>query len=361
MMRWYHLLIALLVLPPSPGELEAQTDLGSPQWVSRLDSLEEALPSWMAEAGIPGLAIAVVTSRDAWHGEFGLINAESDQPIGPETLFEAASLSKPVFAHVVLDEVAEGSLDLDVPLEDYWEYPDLQPDVQRGGITARIVLSHRTGLPNWRRDGPLRIQFEPGSRFQYSGEGYVYLQRVTASLSGEDLEGRARTQVFAPLGMERSAFSFTGREPDHALPHHSRGYPLDKRPAESPGNAAASLHTTAREYGEFIRATLRLSEADPARFGQVEEHLTEVANGVGWGLGWGLEYPDDRAGAALWHWGDNGPFKAFVYVDAVNDVGFVFFANSTNGLAVTQRVLDHIFPGDHPLLDWLDYEQLPIR
>lgn len=358
MMRWYRLTIVALVFLPSRADLSAQVDLRSAQWVSRLDALARAIPSWMTEAGIPGLSIAVVTSGEAWHHDFGLISAEREEKIGPETLFEAASLSKPVFAHIVLDEVTDGLLGLDVPLTEYWDYPDLRSDPQRGGITARIVLSHRTGLPNWRRDQPLRIQFEPGTQFQYSGEGYVYLQRVVAALTGTELERYAQEKLLLPMGLDRSGFTFVGVEPDHALPHHSRGYPLDKRPAESPGNAAASLHTTAHEYGEFVGATLRLAKSAPDRFDQVTQHLTDVADGVGWGLGWGLEYPDDRDSPALWHWGDNGPFKAFVYADPVNDVGFVFFANSTNGLAITGRILEHIVPGDHPLLDWLDYEQL---
>jgi CubicO group peptidase (beta-lactamase class C family) len=356
--RWYRLTLVALALVASRADLSAQVDLQDPVWTSRLDSLAQALPSWMTEAGIPGLSLAVVTSREAWYHDFGLISAETEEAIGPETLFEAASLSKPVFAHIVLDEVAGGLLGLDAPLEEYWDYPDLRLDPQRGGITARIVLSHRTGLPNWRRDGPLRIQFEPGSRFQYSGEGYVYLQRVLAALTGTSLENLAREKLLAPLGLDRSGFTFRGVEPDHALPHDSRGHPLAKRPAEPPGNAAASLHTTARDYGEFVSATLRMAKSAPDRFEGVTERLADVADGVGWGLGWGLEYPNERGSPALWHWGDNGPFKAFVYADPVSDVGFVFFANSMNGLAITQRVLEHLFPGAHPLLDWLEYDQL---
>jgi len=157
--------------------------------------------------------------------------------------------------------------------------------------------------------------------------------------------------------MGRSSYTFDTTVPNHAIPHHSRGYPLDKRPAPRPGNAAASLHSTALDYARFLQAVLRselLSAGGPPR---ASGHLTDVAEGVGWGLEWGLEYPDGRESPALWHWGDNGPFKAFAYLDPSSGVGFVYFANSTNRLSILSRVLNRLFPARHPLLDWLEYEQ----
>lgn len=351
--------LPVLALLASGAGVDAQVTLQDPPWKGRLDSLEAAVPRWMDEAAIPGLALAVVTSREAWTRDFGVISVDGGRPVGPGTLFEGASLSKPVFAHLVLDAAADGLIALDTPLDSYWRYPDLDGDPRRAAITPRMVLSHRTGLPNWRRDEPLSVGFEPGSRFQYSGEGYVYLQRVLAELLATDLHRHADQGLFRDLGMTRSSFTFDTTDPDHALPHHVEGHALEKRPAPSPGNAAASLHTTAREYGAFVAATLGLARRDPQRFGEVTERAAEVADGVGWGLGWGLEYPGGRERPALWHWGDNGPFKAFVYVDPVADVGFVFFANSANGLTLITRFLEHLFPGPHPLMDWLDYRQLP--
>ena len=81
-----------------------------------------------------------------------------------------------------------------------------------------------------------------------------------------------------------------------------------------------------------------------------------VATGVSWSLGWALE--DGPQGRALWHYGDNGPFKAFVYIVPDAGQGVVFFANSTQGLSLTSRILGRLFPGEHPLFDWLDYEQI---
>lgn len=335
------------VLPGSPDEsLEA------------LVSLDGDLPGWMDEAVVPGLALAVVTSDSLWTRAYGVTDANEGHPVVGTTLFEAASLSKPVFARMAMMEVGRGTIDLDAPLAEYWAYPDLQDDEWADAITARMVMTHRSGLPNWRRDQPLSIEFAPGDRFQYSGEGYVYLDRALAVMSGQSLEERAQRMVLAPLGMERSSFTFRLDATDYAIPHDGQGRPLEKRSAPPPGNPAASLHTTATDYGRFIRQLLREIRSNPSVLAALTDGSTPVAEGVEWGLGWGVEYRGDRGAPALWHWGDNGPFKAFVYVDPLADRGFVFFANSHNGLALTQRLLERLFPGHHPLLRWLRYDQL---
>ncbi|MBT8479329.1 MAG: beta-lactamase family protein [Gemmatimonadetes bacterium] len=336
----------------------AGQEANAPVNASRLSSLDRDLPAWMAEAAVPGLAIAVVSADTIWTQGYGVLAAGEGNPVTAESLFEAASLSKPVFARMALMEVERGRLRLDTPIAEYWEYPDLRDVRWRDRITARMVLSHRSGLPNWRRDQPLDIQFEPGDRFQYSGEGYVYLERAIAHLRGEGLEERAREMVMAPAGMLRSTFVFDGTASNHAIPHDEEGQPQEKRPAPLPGNPASSLHTTAADYGRFIQGLLLEMRADTSIMARMTGQRTPVADGVAWGLGWGLEYPGERIRPALWHWGDNGPFKAFVYVDPVEDLGFVFFANAMNGLALTRRILERLLPGPHPLLGWLRYDQL---
>jgi CubicO group peptidase (beta-lactamase class C family) len=127
----------------------------------------------MARARVPGLAIALVAdTRLVWNGTFGWANSATGAPVTQETVFEAASLSKPVFAYAVLQLVDAGVLELDVPLVRYLPGGyDVGEDPRVAQITARHVLSHRTGFPNWRAPGtPLTINFAPGERFSYSGE-----------------------------------------------------------------------------------------------------------------------------------------------------------------------------------------------
>jgi CubicO group peptidase (beta-lactamase class C family) len=85
----------------------------------------------------------------------------------------------------VLKLVEQGKLGLDVPLTTYLPKPFIAADERLAKITARIVLSHRSGFPNWPADdGSVSIYFTPGERFSYSGEGYVYLQRVVEQITG---------------------------------------------------------------------------------------------------------------------------------------------------------------------------------
>src|SRR5271167_1564548 len=120
--------------------------------------------------------VVIRNGKTTWVHGFGIKESTTGQPVTVETVFEAASLSKPVFAYGVLKLVEQGKLGLDVPLTTYLPKPYIAGDERLAKITARIVLSHRTGFPNW-----------PGERFSYSGEGYIYLQRVVEKITGKPL------------------------------------------------------------------------------------------------------------------------------------------------------------------------------
>lgn len=166
-------------------------------------------------------------------------------------------MSKPVFAYAVLKLVDQGKLGLDVPLTKYLPRRYLEGDARLDAITARIVLSHRTGFPNWRGDGnALKILFPPGERFSYSGEGIVYLQRVVEQIAGKPLDDVMREQVFAPLGMTSSSHVWRADyDARAATGHDADGQP---RPLWKPREAvaAASLNTTAKDYARFVAAIL---------------------------------------------------------------------------------------------------------
>src|SRR5215470_7124922 len=130
--------------------------------------LEKSIPLLMKEGDVPGLAIALVRNGElVWQRGFGVKSVKSNEPINDSTVFEAASLSKPVFAYAVLKLVDAGKFELDKPLNQYLpgNY-DVGDDPRLGQITARRVLSHTTGFPNW-RSGALKIHFTPGERFSY--------------------------------------------------------------------------------------------------------------------------------------------------------------------------------------------------
>ncbi|HKF44083.1 MAG TPA: serine hydrolase [Thermoanaerobaculia bacterium] len=336
--------------------------------------LENRIPALMKDGGVPGLAIAVVRDgRIDWQESFGVRDAAGSSPVDENTIFEAASLSKPVFAYAVLKLADAGKIDLDAPLTKYLP-GDYVEDPRIKAITARIVMSHSTGFPNWRPDGQrLKIAFDPGERFSYSGEGFVYLQKAVENATGQTLDALVRRLVFEPLGMKDSSYSWQERfEGRKATGHDAVGTPRPlRRPAEA--NAAASLHTTAGDYARFLAAALvgaGLRKETAAEMIRAQVHVDEACQNcvtskpsgrlskeIGWGLGWGLEETED--GTAIWHWGDNGGsgFHCYVVGYPKRRLGVVVFTNSVGGHGIIPDIVTAAIGGRHPAIAWLDYER----
>ena len=325
--------------------------------------IEQALK----DGRVPGLSFAVI--RDGKIVEtraFGVRDASTGALVDENTVFEAASLSKPVFAFAVLQLVDAGVLSLDTSLSTY--VPGYVTDDPRSAsITVREVLSQTSGLPNWRsKTNPLKTYFQPGERFSYSGEGFVWLQQVVEAVTGEPLNAVMTRLVFDPLEMKRSSYIWRADfEPDYALPHDAQPAPHRKMRPSKP-RSASTLHTTAADYARFLQAVLSGARLEPETAKQwlepqvklrqrcVECLSTDRQDGdqhVAWGLGWGLE--PDRG--SFFHWGDNGEFKAFVTGSLADRSAVVVFTNGSNGMAIMPDVIGQLMPGDHPAFTWLNY------
>jgi len=334
----------------------------------------------MRLGSVPGMAVAVV-DRDgvSAHGH-GVRRTDTDEPVDGDTIFEAASLSKPVFAYAVMQLVAAGKLDLDRPLGSYIQLPN-PADERAKAITLRHALSHSTGWPNWRsqREPKLVSEFTPGSRFSYSGEGYYFVQRVVETITGHGIARVMREQVLEPLGMRNSSYLWRpGVDERLTIPHSGKGEPLTSNsvrfgravyelaakdgrasedltgpemeaayrtiqsaPAEQPvfpvslaPNAAFSLLTTARDYATFVRQLLGAGRATLDRMMAPQIELNEA---IHWGLGLGLETNEGRP--TFWHWGDNPGYKNFVVGDPRESTAIVVFTNANSGQAVYERVI----------------------
>lgn len=329
-------------------------------------ALQQRLPELLNEATIPGLSLALIRNgKTYWAHAFGVRDEKTGAPVTEETIFEAASLSKPVFAYGVLKLVDQGKLDLDAPLSRYMPQPYVEGDRRIDKITARIVLSHRTGFPNWRGAQPLKIYFTPGERFSYSGEGFVYLQKVVEALTGKPLNEYMREAVFTPLGMASSSYVW---RPDYdaraATGHDYSGQPTDKRKPKD-ANVAYTLHTTAADYARFVEAlingkglksaTLREMErpqvaVDPECASCTDRAPKELSKNVFWGLGVGIQ--QTRDGESLWHGGDNGAFKCYMLAYPKQKIGIVMFANGENGLSITEEVVRLAVGGEQPAFVW---------
>lgn len=333
--------------------------LASPRAGPDTARLEKEIPRLMEGASVPGLSIALIhEGKLAWHRSFGVKNAETGEPVTDETVFEAASTGKPVFAYAVLKLAERGRLDLDTPLVRYtplsylgriWSGYEID-DERMLRVTARMVLTHSAGFPNWPGERQ-EILFEPGERWSYSGSGFVMLGEAVRKITGLSLDEVVRREVFEPLGMKDSRFVWSSElEGRVASRHTAEGRVRPAHRYREP-MAAGSLYTHARDYAAFLLAIVNRTDLSGELVAEMLRPQIRVApeedGDVFWGLGVGLNRTE--RGTSIWHWGDNGDTKAYFEVLVEEKSGLVFFANGRNGLAIAAGLMElaigHESPG----------------
>jgi CubicO group peptidase (beta-lactamase class C family) len=301
--------------------------------------LDVAVPRLMRDGDVPGVAIAVIRDRRVTDVRaFGVANAETRAPLARDAVFEAASLGKPVFAYAVMKLVDRGVLSL---------------DRVGGAVTVRMVLTHTTGYPNEVMPGEtLRMHFEPGSRFSYSGAGFLELQRVVEARTGKALPQLMRELVFDPLGMRDSAYVSSPRK---VYGHTAAGRVNERR---RPSIATvATLHTTARDYARFVIALMqeprmlaRQVAVDASGPMCLSPCSGTMSGALAWGLGVGLE------GDAFWHWGENHGDTHTFMMGRPDGSGVVVLTNSGNGHSIMPELVAAALGGEHPAFAWMGYE-----
>lgn len=316
----------------------------------------------------------------------GVREAGKPDPVTADTIFSAASLTKPVFTMAVRRLAREGKLEWRKPLQDYMPLGLTGPAAT---ITAEHVLSHGTGLVNWRFEpnAELSSAFAPGTGWQYSGEGYVLLQRVVERITGAPLGRYLNDTLLPALGMAKSTFTWTPEiEHQSASWHDARGRLLERSAtsyakgaytvAEKAGlppdamtydayidtarreklfalpvavnpNAAGSLWTTIRDYFTFLERSIADAMAHPEEYA-VRNRVNEQ---ISWALSWGI---DSSLGApAYFHWGDGPGVKNFTWWQPSSDTALVIFTNGDHGASAYRVLMRRLLSADPIAPEWV--------
>ncbi len=362
-----------MILEAMPEEarqaVAAQPDALLPMLPSGLDEL---VPALMAKHAVPGVSIVGIEDRHiAWERQYGVRCQGQPEPVDSQTLFEAASMSKLPAAYVALKLVEQGRLDLDRPLTEYLDKPYLADEPQHLKITARMVLSHTTGFPNWRKGGwrnggPLPVLSEPGTKFTYSGEGFTYLQRVMEHITGEPFERYVKRTLFEPLGITTASYVWEdGFEKLAAGLRPGQGDLPAKRTLYRQANAAYSLYCSPMEYALFLVEMLKLDRSAPHSLSarSIEAMLTRTTKAEGrppivrggvqsseptyYGLGWAIDAT--AAGDRIHHSGSNSSkdtaFRCYCEFDPQRGSGIVIMTNAEGGRPLWQELIAAVNPG----------------
>ena len=310
------------------------------------EQLEQRLVHLMDSLNMPGLSIAFINDNEiVYHNKLGVSNADTKQKVNAQSIFEAASLSKPVFAYFMMQMVQEGKLDLDKPIYQHLEkiFPEGLMDPQTleeyKTITARMVLSHSTGLPNWLEGEPLKLAFKPGNGFSYSGEAY---QHLAASFGtgleigwGKELDDLFIKEMAQPLGMEHSAFTWNEHFEKFKVNGHKNGKVNTAVHRDKKVGPGYSLKSDAYEYALFLiemmepkllSVELRDEMLKTHNVFDPENTLAQETGQTGWGLGF-AQKPTPN-GLMHLHTGNNHDAQAYAMFVPEQQYGFVVFTNS---------------------------------
>lgn len=285
--------------------------------------------------------------------------------IDENSVFQAASLSKPIFSYIVFLLADRGVFDIDKPLAEYTSIQRFENREWASKITARTVLSHKTGLPNWATSPSsdewpssiVKFKFRPDSAFSYSGEGYYLLQKAVEEVTGKSLEQLAIEEVFIPFSMEHTSYEWKDEYDTLAADGFTRVGENRGKGRHPRANSAYTLRTTARDYSKFLDVLMEGKGLKKETHQQMFSPITKAVRFAGkprecdsaiyWALGVGIE-KDTEFGDVIFHWGDNGNFKALFIIIPQKKSHLVYFTNSARGHDIIDQMVDLYFSPKSP-------------
>jgi len=324
------------------------------------DKVVQNLPQWLKTNDVPSASIAYIADgKIAWTAVSG--EQSAGVPATDKTLYNVASLTKPVTAELILRLASQNKLSLDEPLSPYWVDPDIKDNPWNKLLTPRLCLTHQTGFANWRRmtNKVLTFQWEPGTRTGYSGEGYMYLAHYAQNKFNKPFDQLEQEYVLDPIGMHDTAFNqkdwFAGRI---AVPYSKDGF-LEPHFA-SPWSAADLLRTTPSDYARFVISVMHNDGVTPAIAAQRlvisrnwvspedekdvcahEAPNTTCHLAAGMGLGW--QVIEHNGVTIIEHSGSDIGDHTVAFFVPKKQIGAVIFTNGDNGPKVIAEIIRTLY------------------
>jgi CubicO group peptidase (beta-lactamase class C family) len=318
------------------------------------------LPRLLEESTVPGASLATIRGGQiAYRGAFGYANLDTRKVMDTNSIFQAASLTKPVFAYIVLRLCDDGYFDLDRPLVEFHPSFIASRDERAKRITAKHVLSHSSGLPlthspKW----PEKLDFTPGEKFAYSGAAYLYLQRVIEHVRGTTLGEIYENYVSQPFALRNTTFTYPGSHAaDVVTTYDWNGSPVQFRTPSPEALSTTTMYTTPESFACFMEKALFLEQTATSGLTAATKSamLTpqiQLEPGLGWGLGWGLR--EMEGGNHFWHWGDNAGYMHFAVGCLETGNGLVIFTNGRHGLRLCAAAVAELFnEKERKTFDWI--------
>jgi len=369
-MRSQAALLGLLLIAPASAQQLHRID-GVTLSPDRARSIANAE---LDRDGVTGAQIVLLhNGRTVWTYAYGLRDIEHHLPMTPDTYIWAASVTKGVFATWVMKLVEQHRLDLDKPIAEYMPqglsgyYHDtslLTADPRYRHITPRMLLSHSAGLCNYAPadmpDGKLRILYEPGTRYAYSGEGLTLLQYVIEqAITHEPLETSMQRDLFTPLGMNTTSLTWNDRFlPNNAARYGSTGNFLNYTRRDH-ARASGSMATSVNDLSRFVEALFANRILQPAtrakmltpqigihaahQFPTMDPSTSEEGPHVGlsYGLGWGL-LTHTKYGPAFFKEGHGDGAENYVICFTRHNDCMILLTNSDNGELAFRPLLEQL-------------------
>jgi CubicO group peptidase (beta-lactamase class C family) len=298
---------------------------------------------WLLENNVPTLGIGVIKDGKLQQIKvFGELKKAITAPYN--TIFNVASLTKPITAMVALKLVSLGKWKLDEPIYRFWTDTDVSKDKNSKVLTTRHILTHQTGFANWRgnnKDGKLHFEFKPGTKYQYSGEGFEYLRKALEAKFHKSLNELASELIFRPLKMTDTKYYWDSETDSSrfAIGYDSKGIAY-KTEKNKTANGADNLLTTIEDYGKFLVSVMNKDGLNEQVFKEMVTNQVETKSGKHFGLGFEL-YDFGNGEYALSHGGADKGCQTIVFALPKTRQGLIIFTNVDDGYKVYEKILKH--------------------